>query len=78
MSVSGEFVEVEKRVCPGCTDCRDWIGLWDEVVLGVGMLYGRMLSYDFSQNDEPEQAREDMKHAMVVTLCGGAFHYAPI
>lgn len=29
-------------------------------------------------NDEPEQAREDMKHAMIVNLCGGRLHYAPI
>ncbi|KAK0113787.1 hypothetical protein ONS95_014037 [Cadophora gregata] len=29
-------------------------------------------------NDEPEQAREDMKHAMVVNLCGGKLHYAPL
>ncbi|RDW74164.1 hypothetical protein BP5796_07606 [Coleophoma crateriformis] len=29
-------------------------------------------------NDESEQEREDMKHAMVVNLCGGALHYAPL
>ncbi|KAH8592330.1 S-adenosyl-L-methionine-dependent methyltransferase [Bisporella sp. PMI_857] len=29
-------------------------------------------------NDEPEQEREDMKHAMVLNLCGGRLHYAPI
>jgi hypothetical protein len=29
-------------------------------------------------NDEPEQDREDMKHAMVVNLCGGRLHYAPL
>jgi hypothetical protein len=29
-------------------------------------------------NDESEQAREDMKHAMVVNLCGGKLHYAPL
>ncbi|TEA18275.1 Secondary metabolism regulator LAE1 [Colletotrichum sidae] len=27
-------------------------------------------------NDDAEQEREDMKHAMVVTLCGGALHSA--
>lgn len=29
-------------------------------------------------NDEPEQAREDMKHAMILNLCGGRLHYAPL
>lgn len=29
-------------------------------------------------NDEPEQEREDMKHAMIVNLCGGRLHYAPL
>jgi hypothetical protein len=29
-------------------------------------------------NDESEQEREDMKHAMVVNLCGGKLHYAPL
>lgn len=29
-------------------------------------------------NDEPEQEREDMKHAMVVNLCGGQLHVAPL
>jgi len=29
-------------------------------------------------NDESEQAREDMKHAMILNLCGGKLHYAPI
>ncbi|KAF6820959.1 methyltransferase domain-containing protein [Colletotrichum sojae] len=29
-------------------------------------------------NDEPEQEREDMKHAMVIALCGGALHCAPL
>ncbi|RDL40162.1 uncharacterized protein BP5553_00141 [Venustampulla echinocandica] len=29
-------------------------------------------------NDEPEQEREDMKHSMVVHLCGGKLHYAPL
>ncbi|OIW23061.1 S-adenosyl-L-methionine-dependent methyltransferase [Coniochaeta ligniaria NRRL 30616] len=29
-------------------------------------------------NDEPEQEREDMKHAMVVTVCDGLLHFAPI
>jgi hypothetical protein len=29
-------------------------------------------------NDESEQAREDMKHAMVLNLCGGRLHYAPL
>jgi hypothetical protein len=29
-------------------------------------------------NDEPEQEREDMKHSMIVNLCGGRLHYAPI
>ena len=29
-------------------------------------------------NDEPEQEREDMKHAMVVHVCGGKLHLAPL
>ncbi|UQC76428.1 methyltransferase domain-containing protein [Colletotrichum lupini] len=29
-------------------------------------------------NDDAEQEREDMKHSMVVTLCGGALHNAPL
>jgi hypothetical protein len=29
-------------------------------------------------NDEPEQEREDMKHAMIINLCGGRLHYAPL
>ncbi|KAM7212281.1 secondary metabolism regulator LAE1 [Rhypophila decipiens] len=29
-------------------------------------------------NDEPEQAREDMRHAMVLHLCGGRLHFAPL
>jgi hypothetical protein len=29
-------------------------------------------------NDESEQDREDMKHALVVNLCGGKLHFAPI
>jgi hypothetical protein len=29
-------------------------------------------------NDENEQDREDMKHAMIVNLCGGLLHFAPI
>jgi hypothetical protein len=29
-------------------------------------------------NDEPEQEREDMKHAMVVSVCDGELHFAPI
>src|ERR1700712_1460331 len=29
-------------------------------------------------NDDAEQDREDMKHAMVVNLCGGRLHYAPL
>ncbi|CCF43091.1 TAM domain methyltransferase [Colletotrichum higginsianum] len=29
-------------------------------------------------NDDPEQEREDMKHAMVVHLCGGSLHSAPL
>jgi hypothetical protein len=29
-------------------------------------------------NDEPEQEREDMKHAMIVNLCNGKLHYAPL
>lgn len=28
--------------------------------------------------DEPEQAREDMKHSMILNLCGGRLHYAPL
>lgn len=34
-------------------------------------------TYQFP-NDEPEQEREDMKHSMVVNLCGGKLHYAPL
>ena len=29
-------------------------------------------------NDEREQSREDMKHAMVLNVCGGKLHYAPL
>ncbi|KAK1621557.1 S-adenosyl-L-methionine-dependent methyltransferase [Colletotrichum phormii] len=29
-------------------------------------------------NDDAEQEREDLKHSMVVTLCGGALHSAPL
>lgn len=29
-------------------------------------------------NDEPEQEREDMKHCMVVGLCDGGLHNAPL
>lgn len=29
-------------------------------------------------NDEPEQAREDMRHCMMVHVGGGALHYAPL
>ncbi|KAH6721202.1 S-adenosyl-L-methionine-dependent methyltransferase, partial [Leptodontidium sp. MPI-SDFR-AT-0119] len=29
-------------------------------------------------NNEPEQAHKDMKNAMVVDLCGGKLHYAPL
>ena len=28
-------------------------------------------------NDESEQEREDMKHALIINLCGGKLHYAP-
>ncbi|KAN0092228.1 S-adenosyl-L-methionine-dependent methyltransferase [Hyaloscypha variabilis] len=34
-------------------------------------------TYQFP-NDEPEQAREDMKHAMLVNVCDGRLHYAPL
>ena len=34
-------------------------------------------TYQFP-NDEPEQAREDMKHAMIINLCNGKLHYAPL
>jgi hypothetical protein len=37
----------------------------------------RQGAYNFP-NDETEQDREDMKHAMVVNLCGGQLHFAPI
>lgn len=37
----------------------------------------RQGQYQFP-NDEPEQEREDMKHAMVLNLCGGKLHYAPL
>lgn len=29
-------------------------------------------------NDESEQEREDMKHAMMLNLCGGRLHFAPL
>jgi hypothetical protein len=29
-------------------------------------------------NDESEQEREDMKHAMILNVCGGHLHYAPL
>lgn len=29
-------------------------------------------------NDDPEQEREDMKHALIVNLCDGALHNAPL
>ncbi|OJD14058.1 hypothetical protein AJ78_05564 [Emergomyces pasteurianus Ep9510] len=29
-------------------------------------------------NDEREQEREDMKHSMIVKLCGGKLHFAPL
>jgi SAM-dependent methyltransferase len=29
-------------------------------------------------NDEPEQEREDMKHAMVLHVCDGYLHFAPL
>lgn len=29
-------------------------------------------------NDEPEQEREDMKHAMVLHVCEGKLHFAPL
>ncbi len=29
-------------------------------------------------NDEPEQEREDMKHAMILHVCDGQLHYAPL
>ena len=34
-------------------------------------------SYQFP-NDDAEQDREDMKHAMIVNLCGGKLCFAPI
>ncbi|KAK5657918.1 hypothetical protein OQA88_2467 [Cercophora sp. LCS_1] len=34
-------------------------------------------SYHFP-DDKPEQAREDMKHAMIVNLCDGRLHFAPL
>lgn len=29
-------------------------------------------------NDEPEQERENMKHAMIVNVCDGRLHMAPL
>ena len=29
-------------------------------------------------NDEPEQERENMKHSMVVHVCGGKLHFAEL
>jgi hypothetical protein len=29
-------------------------------------------------NDESEQGREDMKHTMILNLCGGRLHFAPL
>jgi len=34
-------------------------------------------AYQFP-NDEPEQAREDMKHAMFVNVCDSKLYFAPI
>jgi hypothetical protein len=34
-------------------------------------------SYHFP-NDDLEQAREDMKHCMIVNLCDGKLHFAPL
>jgi hypothetical protein len=34
-------------------------------------------AYNFP-NDETEQDREDLKHAMVLNLCGGRLHFANI
>jgi hypothetical protein len=34
-------------------------------------------AYQFP-NDEPEQAREDMKHAIFVNICDRKLHFAPI
>ena len=34
-------------------------------------------AYQFP-NDEPEQAREDMKHAMFINVCDDKLHIAPI
>jgi hypothetical protein len=34
-------------------------------------------NYQFP-NDESEQEREDMKHAMIINLCGGKLHFAPL
>ena len=34
-------------------------------------------AYQFP-NDEPEQEREDMKHAMILHLCRGRLHLAPL
>jgi hypothetical protein len=34
-------------------------------------------TYQFP-NDDSEQEREDMKHAMIVNLCGGRLHFAPL
>ncbi|RQM04560.1 hypothetical protein DH86_00004211 [Scytalidium sp. 3C] len=35
-------------------------------------------AYYFFPNDENEQNRDDIKHAMTVMLCGGRLHFAPI
>lgn len=29
-------------------------------------------------NDDSEQEREEMKHAMIINLCGGRLHFAPL
>lgn len=34
-------------------------------------------TYQFP-NDESEQEREDMKHAMLLNLCGGRLHFVPL
>ncbi|KAG4431839.1 hypothetical protein IFR05_012677 [Cadophora sp. M221] len=50
-----------------------------DYALEIGRRFNKFRAgqYQFP-NDEPEQDREDMKHAMVVSLCGGNLHYAPL
>lgn len=51
----------------------------DDYIFSHGRRYHRFRegAYHFP-NDDIEQEREDMKHAMVVNLCGDKLHFAPL